>query len=146
MSRAEPAVRRVTEADVDAVERFRSECRTEEWGASGLADADLWRHAYFEEDRLAAVAGFRAWNEHAGGPCVLTHPEFRGRGYGGAVVRAVVAEALTHGRLLLYQTLEANQAAVGLALSLGYERYSSHVAVRLRSEAPEFVNPASEAG
>lgn len=70
---------------------------------------------------------------------MLTHPEFRGRGCGAAVVRAVVADALSVGKLLLYQTLEANHAAVRLAFSLGYERFASHVAVRLKSEAPEPV-------
>lgn len=146
VARAEPAVRSVSAAELHAVETFRRECRREEWGASGLDDAERWRHAYFDGERMAAMAGFRAWNDHAGGPCVLTHPEFRGRGCGAAVVAAVVAEALSHGMLLLYQTLEANQAAVGVALSLGYERYASHLAVRLRSEAPEPVKPAREAG
>jgi GNAT superfamily N-acetyltransferase len=143
-SSAAPAVRSVTASDTDAVEVFRGECTSEEWEASGLAAADLWQQACFEGDSIVAMAGFRAWNDHAGGPCVLTHPEVRGRGCGTAVARAVVAEALSHGKLLLYQTLDANRAAVRLALSLGYERYASHVAVRLRSEAPEFAKPTSE--
>jgi RimJ/RimL family protein N-acetyltransferase len=65
-----------------------------------------------------------------------THPDFRGQGHGTAVVAAVMAEALANQELLLYQTLESNQAAIGLALALGYERYGNHVAVRLKRDLP----------
>ena len=78
----------------------------------------------------------RSWREDAGGPCVLTHPEFRGAGHGTAVVRAVIADAWSNGKLLLYQTLESNEAAVRIAFALGYQRYGSHVAVRLKRETP----------
>src|SRR5262249_28223021 len=64
------------------------------------------------------------------------HPGFRGRGCGTAVVSAVVEQGLREGRLLLYQTLEANRSAVQIALKLGYQQYGSHVAVRLKSETP----------
>jgi predicted GNAT family acetyltransferase len=92
--------------------------------------------AYFDGERIVAMAGYRPWNEFAGDPCVLTHPEFRGRGYGTAVVSAVAAAALAKGKLLLYQTLEANRGAVQIALKLGYEQYARHVAVRLKRESP----------
>lgn len=130
-------VRKLEPADGDAVERFRIECGTTDWESSGLDKAELWRHAYFEDEKVTAMAGYRAWREDVGDPCILTHPMFRGRGRGAAVARAVVADALSNEKLLLYQTLESNQAAVGIALSLGYERYANHIAVRLKREAPE---------
>lgn len=83
------------------------------------------------------MAGYRARREEVGDPCIMTHPTFRGGGRGAAVASAVVAAALSNGKLLLYQTLESNEASVRLALSLGYERYANHVAVRLRREAPD---------
>lgn len=92
--------------------------------------------AYFDGTRIAAMAGYRPWNDHAGDPCVLTHPEFRQRGCGTAAVSAVVAAALEEGNLLLYQTLESNRSAVQIALNLGYEQYARHVAVRLNRESP----------
>lgn len=52
------------------------------------------------------------------------------------VVSSVVAAALAEGKLLLYQTLEANRSAVRIALSLGYGQYARHVAVRLKRESP----------
>lgn len=48
----------------------------------------------------------------------------------------VVNQALQEGKLLLYQTLEANRGAVRIALKLGYEQYGRHLAVRLKGETP----------
>jgi GNAT superfamily N-acetyltransferase len=92
--------------------------------------------AHFDGKRITAMAGYRPWNDYAGDPCVLTHPEFRRRGQATAVVSAVVAAALDEGKLLLYQTLEANRGAVQIALNLGFEQYARHVAVRLKRESP----------
>lgn len=133
---ASPDVRPLVPADDEAVDLFRTECGGE-WHDSGLAKAALWRYAYFQGDKITAMAGYRAWREDAGDPCLLTHPEFRGGGRGVAVGSAVVAMASSSDKLLLYQTLESNVAAVRIALSLGFERYGNHVAVRLRREAPE---------
>jgi len=135
--RAEPQLCKLAPAHANVVDRFRRECGIEAWDTSGLALAELWRYAYFQGEQITAMAGYRRWRGHAGGPCVLTHPDFRGQGHGTAAVAAVVAEALANQELLLYQTLESNQAAVRLALALGYERYGNHVAVRLKWDAPE---------
>jgi hypothetical protein len=51
-------------------------------------------------------------------------------------VSAVVAAALEAGKLLLYQTLEANRGAVQIALNLGFEQYARHVALWLKRESP----------
>jgi GNAT superfamily N-acetyltransferase len=129
-------VRFVGPNDSAAVERFRAECGTDGWESGGLDKVKHHMAAYFDGQRIAAMAGYRSWNDLAGDPCVLTHPEFRRRGYGTAVVSRVVAAALEEGKLLLYQTLEANRGAVQIALNLGYEQYARHVAVRLNREAP----------
>lgn len=133
--RQEPrgAVRPVGDADHSAIEVFRTACG-EDWNMPD--NATHWRHAYFEEGAVTALAGYRAWSETAGDPCVITRPDARSRGRGTAVVSAVVAEALANGRLLLYQTLESNEAAVRIASSLGYERYANHLAVRLNRDSP----------
>jgi hypothetical protein len=52
------------------------------------------------------------------------------------VVSVTVELSLAAGKLLLYQTVESNTAAVKLAQRLGYERYAQHVAVRRKADAP----------
>ena len=128
------AVRPVDEdSDGSALHEFRMRCGPE-WNMPDKAT--FWRHAYFDEGRIVALAGYRNWSDHAGDPCVITQPDARGRGRGTAVTSAVVAQALAHGKLLLYQTLESNEPAMRIALSLGYERYANHLAVRLKRDAP----------
>jgi predicted GNAT family acetyltransferase len=128
-------VRPLTREDSAALNRFRAECNTEDIGNSGI-DKSIEHMGYFQGSTLLAVAGYRPWTEDAGDPCILTHPEFHGRGLGTAVTSAVVHRALNAGKLLLYQTLEANVAAVRIARKLGYEQYARHIAVRLKSDVP----------
>lgn len=132
MHRPNSSVRPVDDSDRTAIEEFRATCAAD-WTDGGLDNAGLWRHAYFEDRVVTAMAGYRAWGEQAGGPCVVTHSDARSGGRGAAVTAAVVAAALAHGKLLLYQTLESNHPAIRVARSLGYDRYARHLAVRLRA-------------
>jgi hypothetical protein len=134
--RSNSSVRPVGDGDRVAVERFQAACGPD-WDVGGLDGARHWRHAAFQAGLITAMAGYRAWSDNAGDPCVVTRNDARSRGSGGAVTAAVVAQALLNGKLALYQTLESNFPAVRIALSLGYERYANHVAIRLTSEAPE---------
>jgi GNAT superfamily N-acetyltransferase len=127
-------------SDAAAVEAFRLECGQDAWGYAGLDEATLYLAAIFEGDRIGSLAGFRAWRHEVGDPCVLTHPTHRRRGWATATTSAVVERALAEGKVLLYQTLEANTAAIKIAQRLGYEQYARHVAVRLRADTPS--NPA----
>jgi GNAT superfamily N-acetyltransferase len=131
--RSMPHVRTLVPADSDSVAVFKTECGTSEWRNSALDEAASWRHAYFDQGQITALAGYRSRGEDVGDPCILTHPHFRGGGRGAAVARAVVADAVSNGKLLLYQTLESNEAALRIAFSLGYHRYANHVAVRLKT-------------
>jgi GNAT superfamily N-acetyltransferase len=64
---------------------------------------------------------------------VVTHPAYRGHGYGRAVVSAATGQGLEAGFIVLYQTLLANAPSVALATGLGYQPYATHLAVRLTS-------------
>jgi GNAT superfamily N-acetyltransferase len=129
-------VRLPTADDSDVVDAFASECGEAGWDQSGLAAATLYKSAFFEGSRVVAMAAYRAWNDGAGDPCVLTHPAYRRRGCGAAVVSATVECALAEQKLLLYQTLESNTAAIKLARQLGYQQYAMHIAVRLLEDGP----------
>jgi GNAT superfamily N-acetyltransferase len=112
-------VRRLTPEDNVAYEQFRSRCGPAALETSGLDKAAGDLMGYFINSTLVAVCGYRPWNELAGDPCILTHPDFSGRGYGTAVTSAVVHQALQMGKLLLYQTLEANRGAVASLVDSG---------------------------
>lgn len=129
-------VQALTEAHSEAIARFKVVCDPDDWNDSALDAAKLFRAGYFDDGRLVAMAGFRPKTAVAGDPCVLTVRDCRGRGCAKAVVSSVLADAIAHDHLPLYQTLEANVAAVRIALALGYDRYANHIAVRLTTDEP----------
>jgi GNAT superfamily N-acetyltransferase len=117
--------------DQPALRQLADACEVEAWEHAGIAVDEPHLFGCFVEGHLAAVARYRpAWAEaaHIG---VVTHPAYRGRRYGSAVVSAATAQALEAGFIVLYQTLRANAPSVALASGLGYQAYASHVAVRL---------------
>jgi RimJ/RimL family protein N-acetyltransferase len=132
-----PHVRFLAPDDAALVEAFRVECGQEAWEYAGFHEATSYLAAIQEGDRIVSLAGYnRVWRDEAGGPCILTHLAYRGRGWATATTSAVVARALQEDKILLYQTLETNTASVRIAGRLGYERYARHVAVRLKAEPP----------
>lgn len=108
-------------------------------------DPEEWAHAGIEpqrpepcfgvtcDQRLVAVAQNAFWSEGTVSPGLLVHPDYRGRGYGKAVLAAATADALRGGHLVLYQTLCGNVPAVRAASALGYAQFATHLAVRFRA-------------
>jgi GNAT superfamily N-acetyltransferase len=129
-------VRVLTPHDSEAVDAFRAECAADDLSAPGIDGTTHYRTAFFDHGRIVALSGYRPWNDVVGDPCVLTHPQYRSRGCGAAVVSMTVKLALIEGKVPLYQTLESNIAAIKIARRLGYERYAQHFAVRLKTDAP----------
>jgi GNAT superfamily N-acetyltransferase len=136
-----PRVRPVVGSDRAGIERLRERCGEDAWSVSGLSDVGALGYIYPEGVEITAMAGLREKSDKVGDLCVLTDPRLRGEGRGAAVVSAVTRDALASGCLVLYQTLEANRAAVRLALSLGFARYGNHLAVRLAGPNAEHGGP-----
>lgn len=150
-------IRRLTPADLPALERLAAACPPQEWEDSAIHPSQLGDVSqapiYAAERAGALVAAASAPGDAfaasaAGGAGaadarelgaqvvasvgVITHPAWRGRGYGRAVVAALTTDRLASGALLRYQTLEANRASVALARALGYHQAATALAVRLR--------------
>ncbi|MDB5428824.1 MAG: hypothetical protein JWP23_2269 [Phenylobacterium sp.] len=73
------------------------------------------------EGRLVAMAGERmkptGFTEVSG---VCTHPDHRGRGYAGALMRMVAARILARGEMPFLHAYASNTGAIGLYESLGF--------------------------
>jgi GNAT superfamily N-acetyltransferase len=83
------------------------------------------------DGRLVAAGTLAPWREgfwHVG---IVTHPGYRGRGYGRAVVSAISRYGFGRGCLLHYQTLLANAPSVAIARLLGYRQHARTLAIRL---------------
>jgi predicted GNAT family acetyltransferase len=124
--------RLLTAEDEEALHRLSLACEEEEWESSTIEADHQPNFGCFENDQLVAVANYRMWSQTAAMPGVITHPQFRGRGYAKRVLSAATAHGLDNGFLMLYQTLQSNTPAIATAQSLGYQPYASHLAVRLR--------------
>ena len=74
----------------------------------------------------------KVWDDVIAHISVVTHPAYRGRGYGRGVVAHLAATALQAGLIPQYRTLDSNTGSIRIAEALGFERYATSVAVRLR--------------
>ncbi len=90
------------------------------------------------EGRLVAMAGERmkpdGFCEVSG---VCTHPEHRGRGYAGSLMRLVARRILERGETAFLHAYETNTGAIGLYRTLGFEiRSTMALTVLKRSRDP----------
>lgn len=103
---------------------FEAQGHETEWLRDRLASGRAFTSVVRQRDEvLAACFAFQI-----GGPIweiggVYTQPEHRGRGLAKRVVRAALAELRRLERLPRYQVSEDNGASIGLAESLGMERF-----------------------
>lgn len=92
----------------------------------------------FEDDRLAAVSShflFDEWKMAAVG--VLTHPDFRRRGYGKAAVSTAVGWAVDNGWICEYSTWTDNTASIRLAAALGFKQYLTETEYKIAGNPEE---------
>lgn len=128
-------VRRLPQSEAESVRLFQSSCPPEDWDHGGIdpTAADVW--ASFEENKIVALGQLRPHSDGAVDPCVITHPDHRGQGHALRLVSAMAQAALSQERLVLYQTLVSNIAALSIARRLGFAQYATLVAVRLARDA-----------
>ena len=130
--------RRLRTQDADALKQLCESCSDIEWEHSGVVLPDFNAigapptFGCFVEDALVAVSQY--WPENSqpmmATAGILTHPAYRGQGFGKVATSARVEECLKHGYTMLYQTLFSNASSIGIANSLGYEQYAVHFAAR----------------
>lgn len=124
--------RSLSDDDAAAVESLRLACGEEEWdhGGSSLGHPCS---GVFHDGQLASLAGYETWGGTIAHIFIVTHPGFRGRGFGRGAVAHLARRALAVGLLAQYRTLDANTPSIRIAESLGFQRYATSMAVRLVS-------------
>lgn len=124
-------VRSLDEKDLPLAAALRSACPEEEWDHGGSEVGTAPASGAFIGGNLVALAGYEIWEHGIAHISIVTHPEYRGRGYGRAAVAHLMGRAFAAGLIPQYRTLDANTASIRIAESLGFERYATSVAVRL---------------
>jgi GNAT superfamily N-acetyltransferase len=122
--------RSLSDEDAAAVESLREACGEEEWdhGGSSLDDPCS---GVFCDGQLATLAGYETWGGAIAHLCIVTHPGYRGRGFGKNAVAHLARRAQAGGLLPQYRTLDANTPSIRIAEALGFHRYATSMAVRL---------------
>jgi GNAT superfamily N-acetyltransferase len=124
----DPCVRRLDPLDTDLLDQFRAGIAARDWEYSGL-EVGQPIMGYIVNGRLLAAAGYEVWGRTIAHIGVVTHSEFRGRGFGSACVRHIANVAISEGLIAQYQTLFANEPAMAVGRSLGFEEYGQRIFV-----------------
>jgi len=128
-------VHSLTGCDVSAAGALRAVCSEMEWEHGGSLVGEYPSSGVFVGSELVALAGYEVWRGTIAHISVITHPAFRGRGWGRSAVAHVARIALTAGLVPQYRTLQSNRASIRIAESLGFLHYATSVAVRLNRAA-----------
>ena len=123
--------RLLSDQDLPALRRLADDCGPTAWEHGGIDPARPPVFGCYAADVLAAAGMLEPWGARLLHVGILTHPAYRGRGYGKAVVSAMTAHGLAAGRVVQYRTLQANLPSVGIAGALGFQRFALTLAVRL---------------
>jgi RimJ/RimL family protein N-acetyltransferase len=125
------AGRLLTDADESAFRLLHAACPPMDWVHGGSVFGSHLSAGQFIGDTLVALAGYERWGEQIAHIAVVTHPDYRGRGYGTAAVSVLAETVLAQGLIPQYRTLRANVPSMAIAAALGFVAYAESVAVRL---------------
>jgi GNAT superfamily N-acetyltransferase len=128
-------VRSLAERDAPAAGALRAACTEIEWEHGGSPGSGRSASGIFAGSDLVALAGYEVWGGTIAHISVVTHPAFRGRGFGRSAVAHVAHVALAAGLVPQYRTLQSNRASIRIAEALGFFHYATSVAVRLNRTA-----------
>jgi GNAT superfamily N-acetyltransferase len=117
--------------DLPELQRLAAACGPTAWEHSGIDPARPPVFGCFAGEVLAAAGMLERWGDRLLQVGIVTHPGYRGRGHGKAVVSAMTAHGLATGGVVQYRTLQANLPSVGIAQALGFQRFAQTLAVRL---------------
>jgi GNAT superfamily N-acetyltransferase len=118
--------------DASALDALRQSCAPTEWEHGG-SPLDHPCSGVVLEGELVAIAGYETWGATIAHISVVTHPEFRGRGFGRSAVAHVATRAISVGLLPQFRALESNYASIHIAESLGFCAYARSLAVRFNN-------------
>jgi hypothetical protein len=123
--------RPLTDRDLPALRRLADACGPTAWAHGGIRPGSAAVFGCHAGGMLAAAGMLEPWGARLLHVGIVTHPAYRGCGYGTAVVSAMTAHRLAGGKVVQYRTLEANLPSVRIARALGFRRFARTLAVRL---------------
>jgi len=124
--------RQLTYVHTPVLTRLEEACLSSEWEASGIDYHRPPIFGCFAGKELVAAATLEQRDPISLSIGVIVHPDYRGRGYGKAVVSEATAHALAQLPIVHYQTLLVNAHSIAIASALGFADYAQTLAARLK--------------
>jgi len=113
-------------------EQFKTCCDETEWSHSGIDKESEYIAVQFLGDLIVSAASYEKWGAKIAHIGIITHPQFRNKGYAKNVLSAITGFLRRQGFIPQYRTLSTNIPAVKTAVQCAYIEYASHIAVRLK--------------
>lgn len=122
--------RRLTTADQAAFDEFIAQAPAADV-EEAYVELDHWLvFGTFIDGRLVSAASAYPWDgTRLADIGVITDPDFRGQGLGGATVRAISAAALERGHEPQYRCQYDNAPSTALARATGFTRFAEYEAI-----------------
>jgi len=126
--------RLLTSKDEAAMRELAEGCGETAWKQSKIAVDRQTNFGLFAGGKLVAASGYLNLAGTLAYIGVITHPEHRGKGYARMVASVCMAHALENRLFPMWRTLDAHEAAVKLAGTLGFEKYAATLDVQLTED------------
>lgn len=123
--------RLLTVEDSDAIRELARDCGEGAWNASECYLRRDPTFGIFAGKVLVAASGYVNMGGVLAYIGVVTHPRHRGKSYAKAAAGAVMEDAFDRDLVPMWRTSASNEAAVAVALSLGFRPYAFTIDVRL---------------
>ena len=119
-------------SDDDALRELSRDVGEEAWVNSNISFERVPIFGIYEQRRMVAAASYERWGERLLHVGVVTHPDYRGQGFGRGVAAATTAHALEAGGIAQWQTLASNAPSARIADALGFRPYCRTLFLQLK--------------
>lgn len=122
-----PAVREVHRNELGLLQ---AACTQEEWAEGGFLEESARLFVLEANDEVVAAANLTSWRYAHDDVGLITHPDFRGRGFGTRLAAHVAGVAVEERGIVRYRARVDNTASVKVFEALGFTTYCRQTAVR----------------
>ena len=113
----EDKCRRLTEDDGYKFAEFHKACPDHDQNQGMVSLADPVVYGCYVDGRLVSVASLWNWGEHLSDIGVLTHPDYRGKGYAMSVIKVLLN---AHKKMFIWRCEVKNSTSCRLAKRIGF--------------------------
>lgn len=121
------------DGDDPSLLRFLESNELDDWAESGFprdpSSADPATNRFWivrDEEEVVAAGNLTEWRAQPADVGLLTHPQWRGRGYAARLAGAMVHDALASVDVVRYRALASNVASLSVARRLGFQLYGQN--------------------